>query len=262
MDRLPRLFVSHGSPMLALDAGETGAAWRRVARELPRPRAIVVVSAHCEAAAVQVGAAMRYSAVHDFGGFPRALYELRYAPPGEPALAQALVQGLQAAGWSAALNGDDGLDHGAWVPLMEMYPEADVPVVPVSIDGRRGPDYHHALGTALGPLLAEDVLLLASGSLTHNLFEFRRGQGAAPAADYVTQFQNWFHHALKTHDLPALLDYRRRAPAAVRAHPSEEHLLPLYVALGAAGPAPRVQRHFDGVTEAILAMDVYGFTPA
>jgi 4,5-DOPA dioxygenase extradiol len=259
---MDRLFVSHGSPMLALDAGETGAAWRRIAQALPRPRAIVVVSAHCESAAVQIGAAARYLAVHDFRGFPAALYEMRYAPPGAPALARTLVQGLQAAGWPAELNADDGLDHGAWVPLMKMYPEADVPVVPVSIDVRRGPGYHHALGAALGPLLAPDVLLLASGSLTHNLFEFRPGRSAAPAADYVTEFQDWFQRRLAAHDLPALLDYRRQAPAAVRAHPSEEHLLPLYVALGAAGPAPRVERHFGGVTEGILAMDVYGFTPA
>ncbi|AOY02424.1 dioxygenase [Jeongeupia sp. USM3] len=259
MTRLPAFFVSHGSPMLALDPGHTGEAWARIAAGLPRPRAIVMVSAHHHAAITMIGSAATHDTIHDFYGFPAALYQQRYDTQGDPALAQQLAQGLEAAGWPVQLDPQRGLDHGGWVPLKSFYPAADIPVVPLSINARQSPAWHYRLGQLLADLLPDDVLLIASGSLTHNLYEFEPGFDGAPALPYVTAFQEWMHDRLQAADLDALLDYRRQAPGAERAHPSEEHLLPLYVTLGAAGAGTSAVRHYDGVTERILAMDVYGF---
>lgn len=258
MSRLPTLFVSHGAPTLALDPGATGAAWSALAAGLPRPRAVVVVSAHWDAARTRVGSGPRHATIHDFYGFPEPLYRLRYEPPGDPALAERLAAGLTAAGLPAVPDAERGLDHGAWVPLRSMYPAADVPVVPLSLDARRGPAWHYRLGQALAPLLEADVLLLASGSLTHNLGEFRPGH-AGPVAEYVTRFQDWVHEQAVGGDVEALLDYRARAPGAERAHPSEEHLLPMFVALGAAGEPLRARRHHAGVADGALALDVYSY---
>jgi 4,5-DOPA dioxygenase extradiol len=259
MTRLPTLFVSHGSPMLALDSGATGRAWQMMGEQLPRPRAIVVVSAHWSTPITAIGSGTQHNTIHDFYGFPAALYQLRYDAPGDPALAQKLFHVLNDADWPAQLDAGRGLDHGAWVPLKTMYPEANIPVVPVSINAHRDPSYHYRLGQLLREAIGDDVLLLASGSLTHNLYEFEPGRGNQPAATYVREFQEWMFQRLQAADLAALLDYRRQAPAAQRAHPTDEHLLPLYAALGAADPALRAQRHLDIVTERILAMDIYSF---
>jgi 4,5-DOPA dioxygenase extradiol len=259
MLRLPTVFVSHGSPMLALESGATGQAWRALGSTLARPRAIVALSAHWSAPITTIGSGARHDTIHDFYGFPAALYQLRYDSPGDPTLAQQLSNALEQAGWPVRLDAQRGLDHGAWVPLRAMYPEADIPVVPVSINAHRDPSYHYRLGQVLRPALPDDVLLLASGSLTHNLQEFEPGRGHEPAAGYVQEFQDWMHRHLQAGDLASLLDYRRQAPAAARAHPSDEHLLPLYAALGAAEPPLRATRHLDIVTERILAMDIYSF---
>lgn len=256
---LPTLFVSHGSPMLALDPGATGAAWRGLAERLPKPRAIVAVSAHWSAPTPVIGNGRHHQTIHDFYGFPAALYQLRYDTPGDPALAEQLALALETSGWTAALDPQRGLDHGAWVPLRSMYPAADIPVVPVAINAHRDPAYHYHLGQALRSALSDDVLLVASGSLTHNLHEFVPGRQALPPPAYVEEFQQWVFERLQAADLPALLDYRRQAPAAERAHPTDEHLLPLFVALGAAATPPVANRHHAAVTERILAMDIYSF---
>lgn len=256
MTRLPTLFVSHGSPMEALDAGASGQAWRQIAASLPKPRAIVVLSAHWSSTVPQVGSGVRHETIHDFYGFPRPLYEIQYPVPGAPQLALRLASALRKAGWPAELDQERGLDHGAWVPLRYMYPDADVPVVPVSIDARQSPEYHYRFGAALGEALDDDVLLVASGSLTHNLHDLR---GVDVNTAYVGEFQDWVAQQLAAGDLDALLDYRRRAPHSVRAHPTDEHLLPLYVALGAAGEGAPVTRYFDQVAHQVLAMDAYGF---
>lgn len=258
MSRLPTLFVSHGAPTLALEPGETGAAWTGLARSLPRPRAVVVVSAHWSAPGPRVGSGAHHATIHDFYGFPAPLYQLRYEPPGDPALAAKLVEGLGAAGYAAAEEPARGLDHGAWVPLRSMYPEADLPVVPLSLDARQGPHWHYRLGRALAPLLGEEVLLLASGSLTHNLGHFVPGD-PGPAPGYVERFQDWLYQRLQAGDLEGLLDYRSRAAEARQAHPTDEHLLPLYVALGAAGEGATANRHHAEVRDRALAMDVYSF---
>ncbi|HVL35685.1 MAG TPA: class III extradiol ring-cleavage dioxygenase, partial [Burkholderiales bacterium] len=167
--------------------------------------------------------------------------------------AQALLRG---AGFGAALDGCRGLDHGAWSPLLHMYPEAEVPVVQVSVQPALGPRHHAQLGRALRPLAAEGVLLVGSGHLTHNLRDWARAHGVP--APYAREFQQWVKARLEGHDLDGLADYRTRAAHGARAHPTEEHFLPLFFALGAAGDAPRPERIYDGV-DGVLAMDAYVF---
>lgn len=258
MTRLPAIFVSHGSPILALGGGDTGAAWRELAAGLPRPRAVLVASAHWLSSAPAVGAAPQPETIHDFGGFPEPLFRIQYPAPGEPAVARRAAELLAASGFE--VHGvERGLDHGVWVPLREFYPQADVPVVPLALQPRLGPEHHYRMGRALQALRAEDVLVLGSGSLTHNLHEVRFEE-TGEVAPYVAEFQHWFAGRLAEGDIGALLDYRRRAPQAARAHPTEEHLLPLFVALGAAGEGAVADRRFGGVTHEVLAMDVYQFT--
>lgn len=257
MSRLPTIFISHGSPMEALDAGRAGQAWTELAAALLRPRAIVMVSAHFSAPYPVLGTTAQHDTIHDFYGFPQELYALRYNAPGEPDLAFQLAEALQAQGLPVRTEPNRGLDHGAWVPLRYMYPDADVPVINLSIDENKGPAYHYQLGQALASSLADDVLLIASGSLTHNLGDFRRPHRSAPR--YVTAFQAWMQDRLKARDMTALLDYRGQSLEGVQAHPSDEHLLPLFVALGAAGEQSEARVWFSEINHQILAMDVYRF---
>ncbi|MBU6246713.1 MAG: dioxygenase [Xanthomonadaceae bacterium] len=262
MDSLPTLYVSHGSPMTALEPGPTGVRLAELAAALPRPRAIVVASAHYLARSPRVGGASRPDTVHDFGGFPQALYQLQYRAPGDPALASRVAGLLETAGMPAVVEPERGFDHGIWVPLRLMYPDADIPVVPLSIQPMHGPAHHLALGRALAPLRDDGVLVIGSGSITHNLHDFRAGHDADHEAPYVRPFIGWIEQRLAAGDTAALLDYRRQAPFAARAHPTDEHLLPLFVALGAAGDAARSQRLDAGVDLGFLAMDIYRFGAA
>ena len=258
----PALFVAHGAPTMLLQPGPAGAALARTAADLPRPRAIVVVSAHWETRVPTIGAAPEFATIHDFYGFPTELYRVRYPARSARSVAEQVGKLLRGAGFAAELDGDRGLDHGAWTPLSLMYPQADVPVVALSLQSGLGPDHHLRLGRALGPLLADGVLLLASGNLTHNLGDFRLSisRGASTPA-YVAEFADWMWQELAAGNEDALVAYRQRAPHAVRAHPSEEHLLPLYVALGAAGAGYRADRLYHGVDSVVLAMDSYAFWP-
>ncbi len=259
MNQLPSLYISHGSPMTALQPGLTGTRLAELATALPRPRAIVVASAHYLARSPLVGGAARPSTVHDFGGFPRALYELQYAAPGDPGLAARIADRLGQEGLTTQVDPQRGLDHGIWVPLRLMYPEADIPVVPLSIQPMLGPAHHYALGRALAGLGGEGVLVIGSGSITHNLHDFRAGYDADHEAPYVRPFTDWIEQRLAQGDAAALRDYRRQAPFAERAHPTDEHLLPLFVAHGAAGDGARAQRLDAGVDLGFLAMDIYRF---
>lgn len=258
MSALPSLFVSHGAPTIAVEPSAAAEFLRGLGPRLPAPRAILVISAHWRAARPSLTAAARPDTVHDFGGFPRALYALRYPASGDPALAAAIAARLGDAGLPAALDAHRGHDHGVWTPLMLMYPRAEVPVLQLSLLAGVEADTHYALGQALAPLREQGVLVVGSGGTTHNLREldFRPG---APAPDWVSAFTDWLAARLADQDLQALLDYRRRAPAAVRNHPSDEHLLPLFVALGAGGwPARRLHTsHSYGA----LRMDAWGFGP-
>jgi 4,5-DOPA dioxygenase extradiol len=262
MTTLPSLYISHGSPMTALQPGLTGERLAELAAALPRPKAIVMASAHWLSRRVQVGSSATPETIHDFGGFPAPLYQLQYPAPGAPALAGRVMQLLEHAGLSPIANPERGLDHGAWVPLRLLYPAADIPVVPVSIQPELGPAHQYALGRALAPLREEGVLVIGSGSITHNLHDFRAGYSAEREAPYVRPFIGWIEQKLAAGDVSALLDYRRQAPFAQRAHPTDEHLLPLFVALGAAGDSAQVRRIDAGIDLGFLAMDIYRFDDA
>ena len=257
MNLQPSLFVPHGAPTFALQPGAAGAALATLARRLPEPRAVLVVSAHWDTATARVGFATRPETIHDFYGFPEALYRLRYPASGCPEVAAEVLAALSAAGIEAEADSDRGLDHGAWVPLMMLYPDADVAVVPVSIQSHTGPRGAWQLGRALATLGERGILVVGSGNLTHNLMDYRASAAAAP--DYVRRFSQWFGERLAEGDIESLLDYRHRAPDAARAHPTEEHLLPLFVALGAAGDTPLTERFHAGIQDRVLAMDAYLF---
>jgi 4,5-DOPA dioxygenase extradiol len=234
--RLPTLFVSHGSPMFALEPGQTGAALRAWVARLPlRPRGIVLVSAHWMTRGPTVMTAAQPQTWHDFGGFPPELYALQYPAPGDPGLAQGVLQSLQAAGLNAHADPRRPFDHGAWVPLMHLFPAADVPVVQLSLPAVAAAGVY-ALGRALSDWAAHGVLLIGSGSMTHNLQDFFGGAGRADAPlPYVEAFRGYVEDAVRRVDVDALLHWDIRAPEAARAHPSDEHFLPLFFALGAAG---------------------------
>ena len=260
---MPTLFVSHGSPMLPLEPGTAGPMLRGLGQSLPRPQAIVAFSPHWMARQAIVGTSPRPETVHDFGGFDPALYTLRYPAPGAPQLAHRVAALLQQAGWPVAEDAQRGLDHGVWSPLRLLFPQADVPVVPLAMPWPLDAATAYRLGAALAPLTAQGVLLLGTGSLTHNLHEFHPSAATDdPPAAYVQAFVEWMRGMMDRGDVEALLDYRRRAPHAARAHPTDEHLLPLFWALGAAGPGARAQHHAGGVHYGNLSMDAWTFTPA
>ena len=218
-----------------------------------------MVSAHWETARPAASTAQKPKTIHDFGGFPAELYRLQYPAPGAPALAGRVAQLLSASGMAADLDPLRGLDHGAWVPLRYLFPDADVPVTQLSIQPHLDPSHHYRVGEALQPLTQEGVLVIGSGSLTHNLREVRFNAPDGESAPYVGEFQDWIQRTIGNHDLAALLDYRKQAPSAVRAHPTDEHLLPLFVALGAAGAKSIAKRVTDEVTYSVVAMDTYVF---
>jgi 4,5-DOPA dioxygenase extradiol len=259
MNALPSLYISHGSPMTALHPGKVGERLAELATTLPRPKAIVIATAHWLAHTPTVGGSAQPETIHDFYGFPRELFDIRYPAPGAPALAAKVMQLLEKANLAPVLDAGHGLDHGAWVPLRLLYPQADIPVVPLSIQPNLGPAHQYAVGRALAPLRDEGVLIIGSGSITHNLHDFRSGYSEEREAPYVRPFVGWVEQKLVTGDIGALLDYRRQAPFAERAHPTDEHFLPLYVALGAAGEHASAQRIDAGIDLGFLAMDVYRF---
>jgi 4,5-DOPA dioxygenase extradiol len=230
---------------------------------------VLIASAHWETELPMVSTAAQPETIHDFGGFPEALYRLRYAAPGAPDVARRAAALLTEAGLATHTNGCRGIDHGAWVPLLRMYPDASVPVAQIALQPSLGAAHHLRLGAALSPLAAEDVLVVGSGHMTHNLREWiadarRRGSMTlderAPEP-YVAAFREWVDGALRADDRAALADWQQRAPQAQRAHPTPEHFLPLLVALGAAGRQPAVEHIDAGVDSGVLAMDAYVFTP-
>ena len=258
MTVLPTLFVSHGSPMLLLQDIPARDFFAGLGASLPRPRAIVVASAHWLTDVPAVSTAAKPETVHDFYGFPAELYRVRYPAPGEPDLAREVLGQLRAAGFAAGESVEQGLDHGAWQVLALAYPDADIPVFQLSIQPEQDPAWHLAVGRALASLRQNGVLVIGSGSATHNLRELRRGQNDT-TDDWAAAFDDWLAARIEAGDEQALVDYRRTAPNAVRAHPTDEHLLPLYVALGAAGPGARGRRLHASFTSGALSMASYAF---
>lgn len=257
----PALFVSHGSPTILVEPSPARDFLAGLGERLARPAAIVVVSAHHDTAEAVVTAAAEPPTIHDFGGFAKALFELRYPAKGDPALAAEIATLIAAAGIPVTLDPARGLDHGAWVPLMLGWPAADVPVVQLSISSRHPPAWHHAIGRLLAPLRARGVLVLGSGSLTHNLRAvFAEGRGHdAPTPDWVQAFADWMHARLLAGDTAAVLEAVERGPHGRRNHPTPDHILPLFAALGAGGEGTRAERWHHSYTYGVLAMDAYAF---
>ena len=252
------VFVSHGSPMHALEPGAAGEAWKALAQRLPRPRAIVIASAHWETNLPMLTGSDKPETIHDFTNFPEPLYRLRYPAPGAPEVAKRAQGLLKDAGFTAGIDGCRGLDHGAWSPLLYMYPAADIPVVQISLQRGLGERHHVNVGKALRPLAAEGVLMIGSGHMTHNLRDWSRGQGAP--APYAREFQAWVFEKLKEKDVESLIDYRSRSPHGARAHPTDEHFLPLFFAVGAASEKAKPERVYDAIDSGVLAMDAYVFS--
>ena len=262
-EAIPSLFVSHGSPMFAVESGSTGPALQQWATGLrsehPELRGIVVMSPHWMARGVAVMTNPAPKTWHDFGGFPQALYELQYTAPGDAALGQEVIALLQQAGMDARPDAARPLDHGAWVPLRVMFAQADVPVVQVALPVGAGPREIYQMGLTLQALRSQGVLVMGSGSMTHNLGEFFGGQ--REAAPYVIEFSRWVESAVMRGEKTALLHYAELAPHALRAHPSDDHFLPIFFALGAAGwggePACAVDYLSREVMYGMLAMDAF-----
>jgi 4,5-DOPA dioxygenase extradiol len=269
MTTQPTIFLSHGSPLHALQAGRAGEVWTVLGRRIARPAAALVASAHWETELPMVATSKQPETIHDFGGFPAELYRIQYSAPGAPAIAQRALELLHGAGLPASANGCRGLDHGAWVPLRRLFPAADIPVAQISIQPSLDADHHLRVGAALAPLASEGVLVLGSGHMTHNLHEWivdarRRGAMTIDEREpvpYVSEFRDWVDNALRSNDRAALARWQQEAPHAARAHPTPEHFLPLMVAFGAAGPQPMVEHLDAGVDSGVLAMDAYLFWP-
>lgn len=253
---LPSIFISHGSPMLALEPGASGSALAQLAASLPRPRAILLVSAHWETRDLRVTGASQPETLHDFGGFPAPLYQIQYPAPGAPALAAQVVELLTAAGLPAQIDPTRPLDHGAWVPLSLMYPEANIPVVQLSLPTQLGAELQTRIGQILSVLREQGVLLIGSGSITHNLGELDWRAGPETVTPWAREFRDWMVEHLQANDQTALHDFLRQAPHARRSHPSIEHLLPLFFARGAGQQFSLVHQ---GFTYGALGMDIYRF---
>jgi 4,5-DOPA dioxygenase extradiol len=252
----PSLFISHGAPDLALQDVPASRFLRELGRTIIRPDAIVIASAHDEASGVLVRAPARFRTWHDFGRFDDRLFEMRYEPEGAPAVADEALRLLEEAGLKPARSDAAQLDHGAWVPLSLIFPDSDIPIVTVSIDPKRSPEWHEAVGRALAPLRKRNVLVVGSGSISHNLHAVFASGGAD--RQWVEAFTEWLAERAEAGDRQALLAAMREAPEALRNHPTDEHLLPFFVALGAGGEGPGRRLHHS-YTYDVLAMDAYTF---
>jgi len=255
--KLPTVFVSHGAPTLLLENGPTTAFFKQLGQSLPKPDAIVCVSAHWYTPAPIVSTAPRMETIYDFYGFPPELYEITYPASGKPQLAKRVINLLKVAGFSVADDPNRGLDHGAWVPLSMMYPGADIPVFQLAVQPQESTEHHYKMGQALQSLRDENILILASGGATHNLADFRGQTVETGGFDYALKFDAWLKNAVTTSDVDTILDYRKSAPEARRNHPTPEHFLPLLVALGAAADHSTGKVIHDEFTYGMLSMAAF-----
>jgi len=252
---LPALFISHGAPDLPIRIGPTQDFLRGLFQTIPIPRAILAISAHWLTAEPTVSTTPQPETIYDFGGFPPHLSKLVYSAPGNPDLAAQVARRLRQTGFSARLNASRGFDHGVWTPLILADPEGKIPVTQLSVQPQESPAYHLRLGQALAPLREQGVLILGSGAVTHNLWAFGDSYEATPPA-WAVAFDDWLAQTIQQQDLDSLLNYRQRAPHAEKNHPTAEHLLPLFVALGAGGPGRQLHR---GFTYGAFSMAAYAF---
>jgi len=256
---LPALYISHGSPRLLLEDTPARDFLRSYAASLPKPRAIVIASAHFGTSRPAVVGDAKPGMIYDFGGMPE-LRRLVYPAPGDSIVALKVAGLLEAAGFAPAVVTGHGYDHGTWVPLMLLYPDADIPVVQLSVQPHLGPGHHVGVGRALASLKGEDLLLIGSGSATHNLEEFYYGEHAAdqPALPWVKAFTDWIHEKITAGRLDELERYRTLAPYAAENHPTDEHLMPLFIAIG-AGQGVAGRRVHSSTRSGVISMDTYAF---
>ena len=255
---MPVVFVSHGAPDVLLNAPDALKDWRAISQRCPRPSAILVISAHWEAQQPVASLAESPETIHDFGGFSPELYQMTYPVPGAPELARRVVELLSERQIDAGLSQNRGLDHGAWIPLKVMYPDADIPVTQLSLIHNGSPMAHLKLGEALAPLRQEGGLIIATGSITHNFswLSWPQKKQVAPELEAkAQQFNDWVAAQVAKDDIHALLDYRS-APYGAEAHPTPEHFLPLFVALGAVGDSTSTHYH-PPFSYGGLSMDAY-----
>lgn len=255
LQTLPGLFISHGSPMLALNPEQVGPALERLSLNLPRPDAIIVMSAHWESNALEVSSSVRPETWHDFRGFPPELYEIRYPAPGQPELAEEILHLLASAGFAAHANGTRPRDHGVWMPLLHMYPAADIPVVEISLPMNMSAEEIYKIGQTLAPLREKQVLMIGSGSITHNLRELAWHGEAATVPEWASTFRNYVVNKLNHSDYAAVLDWQT-IPYVERNHPTLEHFAPLFFAMGTGHRFSIVHSSFSMGS---LGMDIYRF---
>ena len=258
----PLFFISHGAPTFALEPGQLGPQLKALGAQLDGVRAVLVVSPHWQTRGVAVSSTATPETIYDFGGFPSALYALQYPAPGAPDIAEQVATLLSEAGYATSLDVRRGLDHGAWVPLYHLLPQAQLPVFQVSMPYDLNTEQALQLGRVLAPLRAQGMLIVASGSMTHNLREFR--QGVTQPAAYVKEFSDWVRTAVLANAQTPMVHYRAEAPHAERAHPTEEHFLPLLVALGAQREGEQAHLIDGGIEHGMLSMDsfVWGMDPS
>jgi 4,5-DOPA dioxygenase extradiol len=259
MARMPSLFISHGAPDLAVRPTPAHEALRALARAVPKPKAVVIASAHWPTEVPTVATGMAPETIYDFGGFDPRLRTMRYPAPGAADVSRRAAALMRAAGLAASEDVDQGYDHGVWTPLILLFPEADVPVAQVSIQPHRDPAHHLAIGRALSPLREEGVMIIGSGAMTHNLRAYFTGPAGGASAAWASEFTSWMKGRLEANDVAALVDYRSRAPHAELNHPEDEHLLPLYVPLGATRMGEPIRQIHASFDKGVLAMDIYAF---
>lgn len=259
MTTQPSLFISHGSPMLALEENPAHHFLKNLTADMVRPRAIVSVTAHWLSEGVLVSGDPTPETVYDFGRFDDRLFEMIYPAPGDPDLATDITERIYRAGHLVKRVAKRGFDHGTWVPLTLLYPAADIPVVEISVNPHGTARDHFDLGRALADLRHDNVLILGSGALTHNLRAFFTGHHET-VPDWVQEFADWMRAGVRDCKWDNLVDFVEKAPYARENHPTLEHILPLFVALGAAGDDAVGQVLHESIDEAVLAMDAYCFS--
>ncbi|REG81601.1 DODA-type extradiol aromatic ring-opening family dioxygenase [Marinomonas pollencensis] len=260
MNRQPTLFISHGSPMMAAEISSTSIFLSQLGKELSRPKAIIVFSAHFDMAAdIVITSGEQPETIHDFYGFPKSFYEIQYNAPGDPALAKKIAQLFENSGLHPVLDENQGWDHGVWIPLRLMYPNADVPIVQISINSGLGASRNHLYGKLISSLKDDNILIIGSGGISHNLKELFSRTPTKNRVEMVSSFTDWVHDKLIHKDLDALLNYQQEAPYASFNHPSQEHFLPLISALGSSDLLTVERLHKD-VERDILSLDSYLFS--
>lgn len=258
-NRQPALFLSHGSPMLAIENSSTSIFLKKLGKTLLKPRAIVIFSAHLDLAdEIIITAAENPGTIHDFGGFPAELYSLYYNAPGSPELAEDIAARFKQAGLNPVLDKQRGWDHGVWIPLLLMYPEADIPIVQISINSRAGASQNYAYGKLVAPVREKNILVIGSGGISHNLSELFRADPTPQRMNMIKAFTAWVNDKLMTGDINALLDYLEQAPHVLFNHPTQEHFVPFFAALG-SGDIDNVTRIHQAIEHDVLAMDAYSF---